>query len=210
MGIRVVCPNGHRLNLKSHLAGHRGLCPDCGARFRIPFESSDQPQPREERGEGEVREAGDILEQPQVPAPSEIATTSEPEIQALSPGQPMTSDVFSAEATWYVQVPDGERFGPANSDFMKAWIAEGRVLPDYLVWRDGWSEWQSASTILGQDRAEIPATSFDGFVDSDRVQQYTRRRNSQAKAAWLILLLLVGLVLLGGVGLAIMTGQISF
>ncbi len=45
MGIRVVCPNGHRLHLKAALAGHRGLCPDCNARFRIPFESSDLPQP---------------------------------------------------------------------------------------------------------------------------------------------------------------------
>ncbi len=45
MGIRVVCPNGHRLHLKAALAGHRGLCPDCNARFRIPFESSEVPQP---------------------------------------------------------------------------------------------------------------------------------------------------------------------
>jgi hypothetical protein len=36
MGIRVVCPNGHKLNVKSFLAGKRGVCPHCGAKFDIP------------------------------------------------------------------------------------------------------------------------------------------------------------------------------
>jgi hypothetical protein len=36
MGIRFNCPNGHKLNVKDHLAGKRGVCPDCGAKFVIP------------------------------------------------------------------------------------------------------------------------------------------------------------------------------
>jgi hypothetical protein len=36
MGIRLHCPNGHKLNVKSFLAGKRGICPECGARFDIP------------------------------------------------------------------------------------------------------------------------------------------------------------------------------
>lgn len=36
MGIRVFCPNGHRLNLKSHLAGKQGVCPHCGMTVNIP------------------------------------------------------------------------------------------------------------------------------------------------------------------------------
>jgi hypothetical protein len=36
MGIRVFCPNGHRLNLKSHLAGKQGICPHCGTTVTIP------------------------------------------------------------------------------------------------------------------------------------------------------------------------------
>ena len=39
MGIRFKCPNGHQLNIKSFLAGKRGICPDCGVRFVIPMES---------------------------------------------------------------------------------------------------------------------------------------------------------------------------
>ena len=36
MGIRFNCPNGHKLNVKEFLAGKRGVCPQCGAKFVIP------------------------------------------------------------------------------------------------------------------------------------------------------------------------------
>lgn len=36
MGIRFLCPNGHKLNVKSELAGKRASCPECGAKFVIP------------------------------------------------------------------------------------------------------------------------------------------------------------------------------
>ena len=36
MGIRFTCPNGHKLNVKEFLAGKRGVCPNCGAKFVIP------------------------------------------------------------------------------------------------------------------------------------------------------------------------------
>jgi hypothetical protein len=41
MGIRFDCPNGHKLNVKSFLAGKKGICPQCGAKFRIPESSTD-------------------------------------------------------------------------------------------------------------------------------------------------------------------------
>ncbi len=40
MGIRFYCPNGHKLNVKTFLAGQRGICPKCGTRVDIPFEST--------------------------------------------------------------------------------------------------------------------------------------------------------------------------
>ncbi len=36
MSIRVVCPNGHTLNVKDSLAGKTGLCPKCKARVQVP------------------------------------------------------------------------------------------------------------------------------------------------------------------------------
>jgi len=40
MSIRVICPNGHILNVKDHLAGKIGLCPMCKAKVQVP-----KPQP---------------------------------------------------------------------------------------------------------------------------------------------------------------------
>jgi hypothetical protein len=37
MGIRFLCPNGHKLNVKSFLAGKRGVCPECGTSVDIPM-----------------------------------------------------------------------------------------------------------------------------------------------------------------------------
>ena len=36
MGIRFLCPNGHKLNVKADLAGKRASCPECGAKLVIP------------------------------------------------------------------------------------------------------------------------------------------------------------------------------
>ncbi|NIP86001.1 MAG: DUF4339 domain-containing protein [Planctomycetales bacterium] len=40
MGIRFFCPQGHKLNVKSFLAGKTGYCPHCHARVEIPLEST--------------------------------------------------------------------------------------------------------------------------------------------------------------------------
>ena len=38
MGIKFLCPNGHKMNVKAFLAGKRGKCPKCGASVRIPWQ----------------------------------------------------------------------------------------------------------------------------------------------------------------------------
>lgn len=46
MGIRFFCPNGHKLNVKSELAGKIGICPKCQARMTIPTTSVREPSER--------------------------------------------------------------------------------------------------------------------------------------------------------------------
>ena len=48
MGIRLHCPNGHKLNVKSFLAGKRGICPHCGAKFDIPSDQKESPDSGDE------------------------------------------------------------------------------------------------------------------------------------------------------------------
>lgn len=45
MGIVAYCPHGHRIKVKSELAGRKGICPQCGTRFRIPERSVPTPPP---------------------------------------------------------------------------------------------------------------------------------------------------------------------
>jgi hypothetical protein len=42
MGIRFTCPSGHKLHVKTFLAGKRGVCPQCGAKILIP--PAEEPQ----------------------------------------------------------------------------------------------------------------------------------------------------------------------
>ena len=42
MGIKFRCPNGHKLHVKVFLAGKRGICPKCSAKFNIPTTSGGQ------------------------------------------------------------------------------------------------------------------------------------------------------------------------
>ncbi len=40
MGIKFLCPNGHKLHVKSFLAGKRAICPQCGERVIVPAEDA--------------------------------------------------------------------------------------------------------------------------------------------------------------------------
>jgi hypothetical protein len=37
MGIRLVCPQGHKLHVKAFLAGKRAICPHCGEKVLVPL-----------------------------------------------------------------------------------------------------------------------------------------------------------------------------
>lgn len=60
MGIRFLCPNGHKLNVKDYLAGKKGRCPYCDTRFVIPNES--QKETRVESLESSSSQVGDDSE----------------------------------------------------------------------------------------------------------------------------------------------------
>jgi len=58
MGIRVYCPNGHKLNVKSFLAGKRGVCPHCGAKFDIPAADASKSDEKKVQSVGSVAAGG--------------------------------------------------------------------------------------------------------------------------------------------------------
>jgi GYF domain 2 len=125
MGIRFFCPNGHKLNVKTELAGKRAICPDCGARLVVPVagaasESSIQNLPA----------SGHPAFQP-----------TSPQAVAITP----SAAVVEQAVVWYVRPAGGGQFGPLADDELVTWIADRRVTADTYLWRVGWSDWRLAS-----------------------------------------------------------------
>jgi len=90
MGIRFHCPNGHKLNVKSFLAGKKGVCPDCGAKFRIP--------PHSEPGLGSDEPDDQPVAAASNPAPSAAVT------KPIAPvASPAPAAVATAAPTAYAQ-----------------------------------------------------------------------------------------------------------
>ncbi len=115
MGIRFYCPSGHKLNVKDFQAGHKGICPHCGATVRIPVASTrtssrSRKSRSKEAPDGTAATASDVAGG----RSSALAGSPDPLDEA-------------GDVVWYVRPASGGQFGPANADVMRSWLAEGRV-----------------------------------------------------------------------------------
>ena len=153
MGIKFHCPSGHKLNVKSFLAGKKAVCPKCGERVLVPNESEAafaSSSPAEEPEAPGSLESMDIAVAPTASLPNVAAKGAVP--------SPTVQDPLAEApaAAWYVRPSAGGQYGPAASDMMRSWLAEGRVPADALVWRAGWPEWRLAMETFPQLGAVIP------------------------------------------------------
>jgi hypothetical protein len=163
MGIKFHCPNGHKLNVKSFLAGKKGVCPKCGTKFRIPAESepalrnSEVEETESEHveegkgGNGAPVTAGAVAATASAGPPIPVATAEAGSTRPAAPfaGSPSADPIAEAPAAiWYVRPPSGGQYGPAKGDVMRKWLSEGRVSSDSLVWREGWTDWQAAGKLF--------------------------------------------------------------
>ncbi len=164
MGIRFACFECKKpLNIKTELAGKRGVCPQCGTRFRIPEHDTDYAIPIVEPDSNQAQASSPAagshalnLQDPETPpdvsTPAlrsvNVATRSGASIgsEPLMTGMP--SLLNDPHATWYVRPPSGGQYGPATGDILRQWISEGRLTPTTLVWRDGWAQWRAANEAL--------------------------------------------------------------
>jgi hypothetical protein len=156
MGIKFHCPNGHKLNVKSFLAGKKGVCPKCGTKVRIPTvsepglvdsdleETDAASHPSKSNGSGAA--AATLV----APAPAAPAVSTAPAATATAAEPSAGADPIdeAPAAIWYVRPPTGGQYGPARGEIMRKWISEGRVSSDSLVWREGWTDWQNAGKLF--------------------------------------------------------------
>ncbi|MBX3413859.1 MAG: DUF4339 domain-containing protein [Pirellulales bacterium] len=165
MGIRLNCPNGHKLHLKSFLAGRRGICPHCGARFDIPGERLPELPPEARTvATSTPRPSRGTRHRPPAKHGSSAALAALDVEQLLGVSLDLPAAIAEAPgAEWHMKLPTGEQFGPADGPLMRQWLVEERVPAEAYVWREGWSEWQRAETVFDgrtAARAEAPAAVF--------------------------------------------------
>ncbi len=180
MGIRFLCPNGHKLNVKAFLAGERGICPQCDAKFLVPRESggqvealSENADPAETSSESAAPVAQVVTEPSATvaaPAPAEPPPPPAPRKAAAPP--PPTE---APSEVWYVRTAEGEQYGPAQQEMMQTWVAEGRVTADCWVWKTGWPDWKAggqAITLLNvpppdSEPSPAPVAAMEAEVASE-------------------------------------------
>ena len=161
MGIRFECPNGHRLNVKAFLAGKRGICPDCDAKFVIPEVSGGKAAVVDAAAESPEFETADAV------ALGEQATQAPP----AAPNAALPTEIDqSLPDVWYVRPASGEQYGPANSELMQTWVAQGRVPEDSWVWRTGWDKWKIASDVLDTFQLNFQSTAEPSVATSDSIE----------------------------------------
>ena len=165
MGIKFRCPGcDKKLHVKAFLAGKRGVCPHCGAKVRIPKESRSTPA--EGSSDQHLADATKAADRAVGAHAATAHTPGAPAAKAAvaKPVQPAASRAASTprgvadpigeapEAVWYVRPPSGGQYGPADGEIMRRWLDEGRVGADSLVWREGWPDWKTATSVFASLR----------------------------------------------------------
>lgn len=175
MGVRFACHLcGKRLHVKAELAGKRGICPACNARFRIPNQDAE----RSLRLEGESQVPAEVSTAETTPAVAKasaanaaagggvtgIATdggNSVPARPSTVADRPTGLLESEPEAAWYVRPPSGGQYGPASSELLRRWIEEHRVAAAALLWREGWHQWRVAGEALPELVDQLPGNDED-------------------------------------------------
>ena len=168
MGVRFECPAGHKLHVKTELAGKRGICPECGAKFIVPSFSGERvaedngaatnstvmvnPPPSQGGARGGIPGASSSQQVGSSATASSVVVTPPPLTQSPATPAPAASE----PAAWYIRPASGGQFGPASDEVFAQWIAEGRVSADSWVWRNGWTDWKAGGEALQEYGARVP------------------------------------------------------
>ena len=127
-------------------------------------EANISPQPTDYSSQQDGGRTGfdsPILPTPANPA-SNILTAFSLDDPSVALKQDVPADPLSeaGDVVWYVRPPSGGQYGPATGKLMRQWLAEGRISPDTLVWREGWRDWQQAAAVFRQLRSSDPLTDI--------------------------------------------------
>jgi hypothetical protein len=165
MGIVAFCPQGHRVKVKDSLAGKKGVCPVCQARFRIPGRHGPT-LPTARVLSLDAARAATLPRAVILPLPTVAPTTPPPQVRqdevipkarqgkTIPQARPQARQGETPPPTgsrsrlderpdlaWCVAVPGGSPSPPMTAQEMQAWLDTGLATGEELVWRSDWQEW---------------------------------------------------------------------
>ena len=173
MGIKFLCPNGHKLNVKGFLRGKKAICPKCGTRVIVP--DDDQSVSSEQN---ECRRPKKVLvtfwsptrSRPGAKQPKGCRPPSRlcpprcrkirPSCLGLQPPHRRWRLILSTSAGCCLVCParDGRTVRSGVGEIMRSWLNEGRVGASSLVWCAGWAEWRPAAATFPKLGASLSAS----------------------------------------------------
>jgi len=173
MGIVAFCPNGHRINVKDSFAGRKGLCPTCGAKFRVPAPGSSSPGPESALPTARLLDldaavaatlprvlpldreavAATVAHDAGRPATRDLLPPAEPVLDpapAPTAAWPTLHPVLAErpDLLWCIAFPGGEPTEPLPAESMQAWLDAGQAEGTEVVWRSDWPEWRPARDVF--------------------------------------------------------------
>jgi len=140
--------------------------------------------------------------------PSTVSTFAASSVPSAAVSLDFVADPLTeaGDAVWYVRPSSGGQFGPAAAHIMRGWLAEGRIAPDALVWREGWPDWREAAGLFPQLSAGPAIPELEAILSApvtSAVRSYpkkrrTRRRRPQVTTFGIVILaiLIIFLVIL--------------
>ena len=169
MGIVSFCPVGHRVKVKAHLAGKKGVCPTCGATFRIPRATATPSLSAAARKRLPTAVVVSLdpdvaarlpLAGPLEPAPADAPSEAD-RMADIAAGE---SDIATAAGplavirhpaiaaapglAWCLAVPGGTASEPMDAAALQAWLDARKAAGNELVWRSDWADWKPISGVF--------------------------------------------------------------
>jgi hypothetical protein len=173
MGIVAYCPSGHRIKVKDSLAGKKGHCPTCGAKFRIPqaaVVAGPAPgAPRLPTARIVPLDAARIAALPRAlpmsmheapPAATPVADAmpelevaevveevgTSPQEEPASPWHPLLAE--QPELAWCIAYPGGESSEPLPAEAVHQWLESRQATGAEVIWRADWPEWLPIASVF--------------------------------------------------------------
>ena len=190
MGIVTYCPNGHRMKVKDELAGKKGLCPDCGVKFRIPLKDAPAVVVAAPQGTAQVAAVLPVahfvaidpvslaglprarsLEISQTPenvtskeARESVPVNHDIELEEPSERQFHPTIFQNVQLAWSITFPGGDPSDPLPAEQLQDWLEEGQATGDELVWRTDWPEWIPVRQVFPEHCPNPSGGQFDSLL----------------------------------------------